>query len=59
MSDMRMAKSKEIPGKDAEFPEKERPIPGSGGEGQRNFVTSHFGIVLDMASSLMGMKQRR
>ena len=57
MSDMRMAKSKEIPGKDAEFPEKERPIPGGGG--RRNLVTSHFGIVLDMASSLMGMKQRR
>ena len=57
MSDMRMAKSKEIPGRDEGFPEKERPI--SGRDGQRNLVTSHFGIVLDMASSLMGMKQRR
>ena len=66
MSAMRRAKAKEVPGNDErdelsghgeeEFLGKVVKIPG--GDGQ-NLVTSHFGIVLDLASSLMGMKQQR
>ena len=66
VSAMRRAKAKEVPGNDErgelsghgeeEFLGKVVKIPG--GDGQ-NLVTSHFGIVLDLASSLMGMKQQR
>ena len=55
-----MRRAKEVPGKfpgnEEEFLGKEVQVPG--GDGQKNLVTSHFGIVLDFASSLMGMKQQ-
>ena len=66
MSAMRRAKSKDIPGNDdsdelqrvGEEASLGKAIKAPGGDGQ-NLVTSHFGIVLDLASSLMGMKKQR
>ena len=58
MSSMRRAEkvSVEKPGYEEESRGKPAQNPGRDG---KNLVTSHFGIVLDLASSLMGMKQQQ
>ena len=58
MSSMRRAEkvSVEKPGYEEEPRGKSAIIPG---RDNKNLVTSHFGIVLDLASSLMGMKQQQ
>ena len=58
MSSMRRAKkvSVEKPGVEEEFLGKGAQNTGRDGQ---NLVASHFGIVLDLASSLMGMKQQQ
>ena len=48
-----MRRAKQIPGEGDQILGGGDQVPGKG----PNLVTSHFGIVLDFASSLMGMKR--